>query len=131
MVSFAKVFNIDVSFKKDEQYALNQLIYPKMSELIMTDEMKVHSQSGITEFQALTSNRYSYYTNSGLPDALLRFFIYKATNLSDNKQHYIVDRSTTFKESFCYLFEKLVLIIPIKQMQCVLLTHTDMHKRSD
>ena len=92
--------NIDVSFKKDEQNALNQLIYPKMSELIMTDEMKSHNQSSMTEFQTLTSGRYPYYTNSGLPDALLRFFIYKATNLSDNKQHYIVDRSATFKESF-------------------------------
>jgi len=71
-----------------------------VNKFMMTDEMQTDNLNNMKKFQSLTSDRYPYYTNSGLPDALLRHFIYKTTNLTDKKQYYIVDRAATFKDSF-------------------------------
>ena len=90
--------NIEMSFSNSEVDALNKLYFPKILETdssFQIDSLHII----IDSIEKVLSKSIDYY-ETGLPDVLLRYFIYKITNVNNGEESYFREASATWGPSF-------------------------------
>ena len=78
--------NIEMSFANSEVDMLNKLYFPKLK---LTDDQIDTVKITLEEIKNILSKRIDYY-DMGLPDVLLRYFIYKLTYIITGKEFYFM-----------------------------------------
>ena len=89
--------NIDMSFSNSEVEALNKLYFPKIRETDLS--FKIDSlQILMDNIEKVLSKNIDYY-ETGLPDVLIRYFIYKLINVNNGEESYLMEGSATWGPS--------------------------------
>ena len=78
---------------------MNKLYFPKIPETDLSTEQIDSLQLLIEDIEKILSKRIQYY-DGGLPDVMLRYFIYKLTNINTKEESYFMEGAATWGESF-------------------------------
>ena len=90
--------NIESSFFENEQKILNKLLFPKIMK--PSEKEILENKTVISEIGEVLNIRIEYYSDRGLPDALIRLFIYQVTDLENGKVYIINDNSMSLGSGF-------------------------------
>ena len=90
--------NVDMSFSISEVDVLNKLYFPKIRETDLSFQID-SLQILMDNIEKVLSKSIDYY-DAGLPDVLLRYYIYKLTNVYNGKESYFMEGSATWGSSF-------------------------------
>ena len=85
---------IDASFYENEREILDKFFFIKINQP-NEDELNALKIS-TDKFSEIIRKRIDYYTNGGLPDVLVRFFVYKVKDIEKNEEYLIMDRGATW-----------------------------------